>query len=68
MILRLTEGSLAPVSCLDDEVNTCERAKECNTLFVWERLYSAICNVVDHITVEDIINHNKAMYGNDYVI
>ncbi len=68
MILRLTEGSLAPVSCLDDEVNTCERAKECNTLFVWEKLYSAICNVVDHITIEDIINHSKAMYGNDYVI
>ena len=31
MILRLTEGSLAPVACLDDEVNTCERACDCIT-------------------------------------
>ena len=32
MILRLTEGSLAPVACLDDEVNTCDRCDDCITL------------------------------------
>lgn len=68
MILRLTEGSLAPVACLDDEVNQCSRASECMTLFVWEKLYAAICNTVDNITIEDIINHSKAIFDNDYII
>ena len=35
-VLRLTEGSLAPVACLDCEENTCERRDECMTLPVWE--------------------------------
>ncbi|MCC8135728.1 MAG: Rrf2 family transcriptional regulator, partial [Ruminococcus sp.] len=43
MILRLTEGGLAPGSCLDDEVKQCRRASECMTLLFWERLYSALC-------------------------
>lgn len=68
MILRLTEGSLAPVACLEDNVNTCERAAECNTLFVWQELYEAICSVVDRITIEDILNHTNNCNGNDYVI
>lgn len=39
MILELTEGSLAPVACLEDEVNTCERAESCVTLGVWKKIY-----------------------------
>ncbi len=62
MILRLTEGSLAPVSCLEDEVNQCSRAGECQTLFIWENLYKAICDVVDNITVQDIIDRNPDNY------
>ena len=38
-ILRLTEGNLAPVSCLECTPNTCPRANECPTLFLWEGLY-----------------------------
>ena len=34
-ILRLTEGNLSPVACLDDEVNLCERKDECMTLPLW---------------------------------
>ncbi|MGN0676804.1 MAG: RrF2 family transcriptional regulator [Ruminococcus sp.] len=63
MILRLTEGSLSPVSCLDDEVNNCPRANECQTLFVWENIYKAICNVVDNITIQDIINRKTSNYS-----
>lgn len=68
MILRLTEGSLAPVVCLEDNVNTCGRASECSTLFVWEQLYSAVCNVVDNITIEDILNRDKLRSADNYVI
>ena len=38
MILRLTEGSLAPVACLEGNENTCDRREQCSTLFVWEKL------------------------------
>ncbi|MBQ6675363.1 MAG: RrF2 family transcriptional regulator [Ruminococcus sp.] len=61
MILRLTEGSMAPVSCLDDEVNQCPRAAECPTLFVWERLDEAVKGVIDSITLRDIIEHGQEM-------
>lgn len=41
-ILRLTEGSLAPVSCLDGDINTCQRQSACATLMVWKKLDDAI--------------------------
>lgn len=63
MILRLTEGSLAPVACLDDEVNTCERACDCITLGLWQELYDAINGVVDNITLADLIERAKKQSG-----
>lgn len=59
MILRLTEGSLAPVACLEFEPNECARADSCQTLFIWKELYSAINNVVDNITLADIIARSE---------
>lgn len=67
MILRLTEGSLAPVACLDDNVNTCQRKNRCATLMVWEKLYEAINGVVDSITLEDLVEYQKSL-ACDYII
>ena len=50
MILRLTEGSLAPVACLEDEVNACERQEGCVTLRLWQMLNQAVSDVVDRVT------------------
>ncbi|HEX3021606.1 MAG TPA: Rrf2 family transcriptional regulator [Lachnospiraceae bacterium] len=55
MILRLTEGSLAPVACLDDDVNECNRKDDCVTLQLWEKLYEAIKGVVDNYTLADLV-------------
>lgn len=55
MILRLTEGSLAPVACLEDEENQCNRQDECATLILWEKLYDAIRGVVDQYTLADLV-------------
>ena len=63
MILRLTEGSLAPVSCLDDEINKCPRASDCQTLFVWEKIYKAVNDIIDNITVQDIIENKSGNYS-----
>jgi DNA-binding IscR family transcriptional regulator len=67
MILRLTEGSLAPVACLDGDENYCERSEKCPTLFVWERIYAAVNDVVDSITLADIIDRENENADN-YVI
>lgn len=67
-ILRLTEGNLAPISCLEGTVNECPRADTCMTLYVWDGLYKAITNYLDKITLQDIINHHANMQGNDYCI
>lgn len=68
MILRLTEGSLAPVACLDDEENQCNRSNHCATLTVWKKLNNAINNVVDNITLADLMEEQNALSGNDYII
>ncbi len=56
MILRLIEGSLVPVACMDDDPNQCPRCETCVTLDVWKQIDEAVSNVVDHITLVDLIN------------
>ena len=55
MILRLTEGSLCPVDCVENGVGSCGRSGLCVTIHVWQRLNDAICDVVDHITLADLV-------------
>lgn len=55
VILRLTEGSLAPVACVEDDV-PCEREDGCVTVLLWKRLNQAINDVVDNITLADLVN------------
>lgn len=68
MILRLIEGSLAPVACLDDEPNTCNRSSQCATLDVWVQINDAINNVVDNITLADLVDKQYSLTGNNYII
>ena len=57
-ILRVCEGSLAPVSCLDEE-NHCEHCDECVTFEIWQNVLDAINEVVDGITREYLVNKQK---------
>ncbi|MCM1134797.1 MAG: Rrf2 family transcriptional regulator [Clostridium sp.] len=54
MILRLTEGDLAPVSCVGEGGADCGRRQECVTIRVWEKINDAINQVVDNITLADM--------------
>ena len=65
-VLRATEGSIAPVSCLEFEPNECPRANECSTLFVWEGLYKVMTEYLDSISLQDIIE--RGLGGGDYCI
>ena len=66
-ILRITEGSLAPVDCLSGDENPCARQMECVTLRLWRELDVAISDVVDKYTLEDLVQWQKSMKDN-YVI
>lgn len=66
-ILRLTEGSLAPVECLSTDENTCDRAQSCVTLRVWKELNEAISDVVDKYTLEDLKGWSDALVNNYFI-
>lgn len=54
MILRLMEGSLSPVPCLDFDENGCKDAENCTTLEVWKQIKNAVETVVDNITLAEL--------------
>lgn len=59
MVLRLTEGSLAPVACLEENYGVCERCDTCGTLQVWKDVYEAVNNVVDNVTIGDLAARHR---------
>lgn len=65
-ILRITEGGLAPVACLENDPIECDRAESCETLYVWKGLNKAINEYLDGITLQDIIDRNNNSF--DFVI
>lgn len=67
-VLKLSEGSLAPVSCLDCSGSSkgCSRAAECPTLPMWKELDEMIRNYFSGITIADLAKNHRA--GDDYVI
>lgn len=65
-ILKLAEGSLAPIACLEDEPNQCPRVSICKTLKMWEGLYKLIEDYFDGITLADLLEESGE--GGDYVI
>ena len=54
-ILKLTEGTLAPVACLGTDHNECMMASECITLPMWTRLDSLIEGYLGSVTLADLI-------------
>ena len=54
-ILRLTEGSLAPVACLKENADPCQKQAKCKTLPMWEGLNNVITNYLESITLADIL-------------
>ncbi len=65
-ILELTEGSLAPVTCLDSGQKTCSRLADCRTLPLWQGLDRVISEYLDSYTIEDLMRRESS--GDNYVI
>lgn len=65
-ILRLTEDSLATVSCLEPGETACPRMATCRTLPMWQGLDKLINDYLDNITLAELMNQTQS--GGDYVI
>lgn len=68
-VLRALEGSLAPVDCvLEDDPSECKRAELCVTRIIWEKIRDSINEVVDSITLKDLVDEVKKNCKNDNYI
>lgn len=59
-IIRVSEGSLAPLACLEDAENTCGRQDACQVRHFWAGLDDAIRTYVDSVTLADVMNFHPA--------
>ena len=65
-VLQLAEGTLSPVSCLEQNAAPCARASECRTLQLWQGLDQVISDYLESKTIPDLMCSGEA--GNNYVI
>lgn len=65
-ILRLTEESLSPVACLEENADVCPRMGKCRTLSLWQGLNKVIQEYLESVTIADLMECDAV--GDDYVI
>jgi Rrf2 family protein len=65
-ILKLVEGSFAPVACLDCTPNTCTRVADCRTLPLWKKLGDLLNDFFEGVTLADLCR--KEDDAGDFVI
>lgn len=68
-VLRALEGSLAPVECVvEDDASKCIKSDLCVTRLVWEKIRDKVNEVVDSITLADLIEeHKKNNENSEYI-
>ena len=57
-ILRLVEGGLAPVACLECGAKPCENAAQCRTVAMWRGLQNVIDEYLDGIKISDLMQED----------
>jgi Rrf2 family protein len=57
-ILRVVEGDLFPVACMENEPNQCPRVGVCKTIRFWDGLYKAVNDYVDSVTLADLADED----------
>lgn len=67
-ILRAAEGSLAPIACLEDDENQCERNGICPTLNFWMGLDRVVNEYVDSVTLQDLLEESERLVEGSYII
>lgn len=67
-ILRAAEGTLAPISCLQETANPCEKRESCETLPFWKNYYKIVNDYVDSVTLEKLTEEAVSMSVDNYSI
>ncbi|MCR5350243.1 MAG: Rrf2 family transcriptional regulator [Acholeplasmatales bacterium] len=67
-ILSVAEGTLAPISCLQTEVNLCPRVEDCSTIDFWKGYYDVIKDYTKGVSLLDLVEKEKERNGFDYSI
>ena len=62
-VIRVLEGGLSPVDCLEDDSYECPAAscENCNTKSVWEKLYAGVSEVLDTIKLSDLAQESRTV-------
>ena len=61
MILRLAEGSIAPVSCVGTEAEVCEKRGACVSAMLWQKMNDAGNEDVDNTTLQDLVDWQRGI-------
>lgn len=62
-ILRVMEGNMAPVPCLEYETNECDRQENCVTIILYKKINDAVNSVIDTVTLADMYAWQKERRG-----
>ena len=54
-ILKITEGDIAPVACLECNAGECSRTADCRTLPMWSELNNRINDYLNSVTIADLM-------------
>ncbi len=60
-VLTVLEGELAPAECVGDEASECENVALCTTHVIWQRIYDGFNNVINSITLADMVDDYQKM-------
>lgn len=60
-ILRALEGSMAPADCVMDDTSDCSRDDSCVTRLVWMKIKESIDEVIDSITLQDMLDDENKL-------
>ncbi len=67
-ILRLTEGGIAPLACLEDNADDCDKHDICSARWVWQGLGDAMASYLDNLTLQDIIDKSGGKVPADFTL
>ncbi|MEQ8155025.1 MAG: Rrf2 family transcriptional regulator [Clostridiaceae bacterium] len=68
MLLRVLEGPLYIVDCVATDQPNCDKASTCVTIGIWRKITQALEDVVDNITLEDLVEEYKSKIEPDFCI
>lgn len=64
-VIGALEGSLAPAECILQQEDICEQCTTCPTRYIWQKMYDGISEVVDSITLADMVSDYKEKFSPD---